>query len=509
MSAPAENSKHSARLPRLTRRWQYLAVVAAGGLFACGFAPVGLPLVSCLSLAVLYLFLRQAPVRQGILTAYLFGLGMLGAGVSWVQVSVHQFGLPYYSFSVSVTALMIALLAVFTALVGWVMGRWAPASGPWRVVAFAAAWTLSEWVRGWAFSGFPWLYAGYAMIDTPLVGFAPVAGVLSMTFLCALVSAAFAEAIRAVSVLRAMVAAVVATGLIQLAGFTLKHHSWTSPAGIERSATLVQGNIEQARKWDPEQLGPTMDLYRTLTEPHLGDALVIWPETAIPALAHVLRDYLTAMDGLARDRGTTLLLGIPIYSAEDGFRNSVIALGAANGRYDKRHLVPFGEYMPFRDLLGPLLRALKIPMSDFRPGPSEQVAITANGFGIGVSICYEDAFSREIRKSMPDAAVLVNVSNDAWFGDSLAPHQHLEIARMRAVEFQRYLLRATNTGISAIIAPDGTVTATLPQFQAGAVSGRYMPMTGVTPFAKFGNLPLLAGLVLLVIGSGWYRHKTK
>jgi apolipoprotein N-acyltransferase len=281
----------------------------------------------------------------------------------------------------------------------------------------------------------------------------------------------------------------------------LQHLEWTEPTGQPFRASLVQANIPQEQKWRAEQLLPTLRLYRDLTREHWDSAVVVWPETAVPALRHqVQENFLEPLAQDARQQETEVVLGIPIRGAEDGrYFNALVSTGSTEDAYYKRHLVPFGEFMPFKDWLGPLVELFEVPMSDFSPSRAARPLLKVGSYAVGASICYEDAFPAEVRQALPEAAYLINVSNDAWFGDSLAPHQHLEIARMRALESGRFLLRATNTGISAIIAPNGKLLGTIPAFERGVLTREVVPMTGATPYAKLGNQGIL-GLLAVLLG---------
>jgi apolipoprotein N-acyltransferase len=248
-----------------------------------------------------------------------------------------------------------------------------------------------------------------------------------------------------------------------------------------------------------------MEIYWDLTERNLDADLVVWPETAIPDFLHRVRDVLIEpMAVRAREEGTEIVLGIPVMETDTGRHfNALLSLGSREDLYAKRHLVPFGEFMPFKAWLGPLVDLFEVPMSDFSPGSSERPLLSVGDRVAGVSICYEDAFPAEVAQALPEAEFLINVSNDAWFGDSLAPHQHLEMARMRALENGRYLLRATNTGISAIIDRRGQVLGVIPAFVRGDVAAEVRPYSGATPYAKLGNAPaigLAAGMVLVGVG---------
>jgi apolipoprotein N-acyltransferase len=372
-------------------------------------------------------------------------------------------------------------------------------------VAFAGIWTVTEWLRGWVLTGFPWLYFGYSQVESPLAGFAPLGGALGISFAVALLGAVLAVAYRATTARGRGVALGLAIALIAC-GAILRRIDFGEAAGAPLQVALIQGNISQPIKWLPEERDSSLVLYRQLSEPHWGRDVILWPETAIPAFPDQVRDFLTEVGTRALDEGTALLTGIPTWPERaTGYRNSVIAIAEEPGRYDKHHLVPFGEYLPLRPLLGPILDFLAIPMSDFQAGEPAQEPIRIRGLPVSVTICYEDAYSSVVRRSLPEAALLVNVSNDAWFGNSLAPHQHLEIARMRAMEFRRDLLRATNTGISAIIDAHGRIVTRSAQFTATAISGEVRMRQGATPYALTGNPPIVL-LSLLAMVPAWRRR---
>jgi apolipoprotein N-acyltransferase len=480
--------------------WQrYLLAVASGAILPLAFAPFGIwPLVIA-SHAGLLLAIRGMHPRRAALTAWVYGLGMFGFGVWWVQVSIHQFGVPYYAFSVSVTVLFVMGMACYPALFAGLLNALAPRYETSRLILLAPAlWVVVEWLRATLFTGFPWLSLGYSQIDSPLAGFAPLVGVYG----CSLVVAAIAAGVVVwgFSAPKSRIAIAVGIGLTVFLGDRLTHKEWTRDAGPELQAVLVQGAVPQAIKWHDDLRQPTLELYRSLTEPHWDADIVIWPETAIPAFPFEVQETIQSLQIRASETNTDLLIGILSGEPWNGrYFNSIIDLGSTPGRYDKRHLVPFGEFFPFKDLVRSLALLLSIPMSDFTPGPKDQAAIEVAGYAAGLSICYEDAFPREIARALPAAAFLVNVSNDAWFGDTIAPHQHLEIARMRALETGRYLLRGTNTGVTAVIDHRGRILGQSAQFEANSLRTGLVPRTGITPYTRLGDRPLLAVMILIVV----------
>ena len=479
-----------------------LAALLGGAVLPFAFAPYGYYPLAIACLALMFHLWTTSSRRLAVIAGYCFGLGMFAHGVWWIQVSVHQFGLPLYSFSVPVTAGFVVLMSVYPALAAWLWHRCA-AGPPALRLLFAApvAWVGTEWLRGWLMTGFPWLLVGYAQTDSPLAAFAPVLGVHGLSLITAILAGVCTVLVTGTR--GARFAALGVAGIVAVGVVTLDRIAWTRDTGQVLPVALVQGAIPQSIKWHRDYRHPSIELYTELSGPYWGKSLIVWPETAIPAFAAEVPETLDALGTLARDSNTTLLAGIPRVDPADSSRyfNSVVQLGATEAYYDKRHLVPFGEYLPFDRWLRPLLDFLQVPMSNFSSGDIAQPPIVVDGHVVGVSICYEDAYATEIARALPDAGLLVNVSNDAWFGDSIAPHQHLQIARMRALEAGRYLLRATNTGISAVIDDRGRVVVRSGQFKPEVITADAIVRTGATPATRFPGwvIPGL-GLGLLLIG---------
>ena len=488
-------------------RWpvwgQLLLAFLAGALAVLGFAPFGLGLAALASLTLLF-FLWRHPARPGlnVWTGYAFGLGLMGFGVSWIRISIAQFGGVPPALAALITLLFVLFMALYFALAGWLGERLRKgADGLWLVAVLPAVWVLVEWLRGWLFTGFPWLSLGYSQIDLPLAGYGPLLGVFGISLVLA-VSAGLLN-------LWPRLAGALVLLALWAGGLGLKQLQWSQPAGEPIRVSLLQANIPQMDKWQRVNRVPTLNLYLDLTASVPDSRIVIWPETAVPARdTEVESSFLSPLDGLLREQGRDVLLGIVADGAGGGdYYNAMLSLGVSGrDRYYKRHLVPFGEYLPFDDWTRPLLDFLEIPMSDFSRGGNGKPLVTLAGHPVGIDICYEDAYGDEIIRALPEAALLINASNDAWFGDSLAPHQHLEIARMRAVETARYMLRATNTGISAIIDQHGVLRGTSPQFEMAVLSDDVVPLRGTTPFAYWGNIAVvvLAGLMLLF---AWWRRR--
>ena len=480
-----------------------LASLLAGALAVAGFAPLGVWPLPILSLAVLFALLaRTGSVRAGFVIGFVWGQGFFIAGVSWVFVSLSVYGGMAAWLAALATFLFCTFLALFPAAVGALQARW-PASPAWRsMVLMPLAWGVTEWVRGWIFTGFPWLVAGYSQVPaSPLAGYAPLVGVYGVSFLLALIAAllAWSVAARGRPATRAWAAAaIVALGV---GGQALRGLDWTTPDGAPTTVALLQGNIPQDMKWRPEVTLSTLESYARMAAASSAQ-LIVLPETALPLFESDLPGaYREGLTALGRKNGGDILTGLPTGSLDGAYYNSVISFGSAPGqRYHKVHLVPFGEYIPLKAFWGWVLDVLHIPLSDFARGAAGQRPLAIGGQRVAANICYEDAFGEEIIRQLPEASVLVNVSNLAWFGDSFAPWQHAQMSQMRALETGRMMLRATNTGATAIIDAKGRMLASLPLFSAGSLAGEIQGYAGSTPYVRWGNTPVLALWGLLGIG---------
>jgi apolipoprotein N-acyltransferase len=489
------------------------APFAFGAITVLGFAPFHFHFIPLATLAaLLLLWQRCKTARSAAAAGFAFGAGLFVGGVSWVYVSLHVYGGMPLAVAAFFTLLFCLYLACYPALVGALLWR-ARAITPLRLVAlFPALWALSEWLRGWMLSGFPWLATGYSQApDSPLAGYAPVFGVFGVSLVVAAVAGGIAWAMEAFLAYRSLprprklpagvVAGIGLAGLLLGTGAFLKAHEWTSPVGKPTSVTLLQGNIAQEMKWRPEHALATLDTYLDLTR-STDSRLILLPETALPMLnVDVPAEYFRALTDQAIRNGGDMLVGVPELDASGAYYNSVMSLGQGPSQiYRKHHLVPFGDYFPLRPVLGWVMNLLHIPMSDFSHGAKVQRPIRAAGQKIAVDICYEDAFGEEVIRQLPEATMLANFTNDAWWGDTVASRQHLQIAQMRALETGRPMLRATNTGVTAIIDPAGRIVASAPEFTTTKVSGEVRGYQGSTPYIAFGNAGFLAlALAMLLI----------
>jgi apolipoprotein N-acyltransferase len=510
----------AARIPASARA--PLVAFVLGAASVAGYAPLYLFPVAILALAALMLLWQRADTaRRAAVLGWWFGFGFFITGVSWVYVSLHTFGAMPAPLAGLFTLLFCAYLALFPAAVGYGFARLTAPLWLKLAVVAPALWTLTEWTRGWLFTGFPWLGLGYSQVPlSPLAGYAAVTGIFGVTLAAAVTAGLAALLIERLSAppaaqgarrgALAMHPAVALLVIVWLGGFALKQVEWTEPVGEPVEVSLLQGNIPQDIKWTEEGLRKTLHTYRQLTLESRAQ-LIVFPETALPLfLRDVPADYLNELAKHARRNDGNVLIGVVERLPDGRYYNSVVSFGAAATQvYRKSHLVPFGEFIPLRPVLGWIVNILTIPMQDFSRGSPEQRPMALAGLRVALNICYEDAFGEEIIRQLPEANLLVNVSNVAWFGRSIAPRQHLQISQARAMETGRYMLRATNTGMTAIIDQRGRVVEAAPQFTLAALTGPAQGYAGATPYVRWGNTPAIAlALALLaaaVMGARWRK----
>lgn len=498
-------------LQRHARGWRAdLAALLAGAATPAAFAPLGWWPLALLGPAILFALWLFADGRGAARRGAAFGLGFFGVGISWVFVSIYYHGYVPLPLSLFLTLLLVVVMALFPALLGYLIGRYFPPAFEKRyariklLLVIPAAWVVMEWVRGWFMTGFPWLSLGYSQTGTVLSGWAPVVGVFGLSWLVALTAALLVALLLDREGRRWYLLGGVA---IWSLAWPLQQSDWTEPAGGPLKVALLQGNVSQDTKWSPDNRLPTIELYTELTVQNWDADLIIWPETALPAFYNEVDFFLDELEQEARRHGTDLLIGLLSFG-EDGssYYNSMVSLtsdaAVPRGMYHKDHLVPFTEYLPLKWALGGIVDFMQVPMSDFSRGGSDQKPLQVAGQHAGISICFEDAFGEEVIRQLPEATLLVNVSNDAWFNDSWAPPQHMQMARMRALETERPMVRATNTGISVIFDAKGRELARAPQFEVAVVKAEVQPRRGMTLYALTGNW-LTVSLMALLLGVAW------
>jgi apolipoprotein N-acyltransferase len=485
-------------------RWPArVSSLLAGALMTLAYQPFGLSLLVFPLFALLLFHWLRSDARGVFIHVWLFTTGAVFTGNSWIFFSLYYHGGSPAILAVTIIVLLAMFLALFHAVTAYLFSRFCHSGELSRLlVVFPVAWLLAEWLRGYIWTGYAWVQPGYTQLDLPLSGYAPVIGTHAIGALIV-----FSSAVLVALLLKKLSwqKALFAVALVWTIGFVLKQVGWTRPAGEAVEVALIQGNIPQELKWKRHMHRPTLQMYQELTLENSDADLVIWPETAIPDYKHRVPAYLANMREAMEKSDTDLLIGLFIRNLDSGrYYNSVIS--ARGGEYRKRHLVPLGEYVPFRSLIGFINRWINIPMSDIDSGPDVQPLIKVAGQPVGISICFEDAFSRDVRRDLPEATLLVNMSNDAWFDGSHQSRQHHAIARMRALETGRYLMRATNTGISSVIGPRGEELAMATPFEREVLRASVLPMSGRTPYVFWGDAFILV-LALVLVGVACFRSR--
>jgi len=479
-------------------RWEIFSPVA-GLLLTLAFSPFNYSYLAIASLVfVISSWLNCSPGRAA-LRAYLYGLGLFGSGISWVYISIHDFGGAPLIGAVLVTVVIVCFWSLFPALTAYLSIKLSSKKNNkvflW-IIPFI--WVFIEYYRGyWFLNGFPWLQIAYTQLEAPLRGFVPIVGVYGTGFLLVTTAALIVAGINKAIKLKYVVSVLI---LIWGIGEYLATIKWTNIIGDPIKVALIQGNVAQDQKWLAKNRVKTLVNYQKMTEQNWDADIIIWPETAIPAyLSQVKKFYLDPLSAKAKLNSSDLIVSLPARGKDGEYFNTVLTLGENEAQYNKNHLLPFGEYLPLQPLSGWVLDALNIRLGDFTSGGDDQALLQAGGYPFSTSICYEDAFGEEAIRGMPEAAFLVNVTNDAWFGDSLEPHQHMQIAQMRALETGRYLMRVTNTGVTAIVGPDGVIVDKVAMFNTTVLRGHVLPMGGMTLYARLGDDIIVFTLLFVLV----------
>lgn len=475
-----------------------------GLLLPLSFAPFHQPIAAILSLALFYHELKKHSASTAFWGGMMYGLGFFGFGVSWVFVSINHYGHLNYVLSALITLLFLFYLSLFPALAAFAFAKLKTAIRPcWYPLLFSCIWVLSECLRSQLFTGFPWLTLGIGQFDNPFFNpLLPIIGVYGLSLISALL---------ATYLLRWRV-------LIPVSSLLLIFALYFQPAWVHLdkkpvSVAVIQANISMRDKWDEHLFWQLLEHYETQIHALLGKTqLVVLPESAIPLPTSYLREFFTDLQAKANQSNTAIILGIPQPTSinEDNYYNAMISLGAGKGNYLKQHLVPFGEYIPA--LFQPILQWLAIPDANLQSGEALQKLIRVQHHPIASLICYELAYGNLLRQQLPQAQWIVSISDDGWFGHSLAMYQQLQIAQVRSLQAGRYQVVSNNDGLSAIIDAQGKITDKLGAFTAGILQAKVFPATGMTPWVKWGDWPILLLCSLFLtwaLGQRYLSYKKK
>ncbi|AKQ33589.1 apolipoprotein N-acyltransferase [Candidatus Coxiella mudrowiae] len=477
-----------------------LFAILAGALLALAFAPANWFPIAFISPAILLSIWERYTPLQSLWRGWLFGLGFFGIGTSWIYVSIHKFGNANVPLAVLITILFIFILSVFIAIQGFSFSLLFRRKSmvTTSLFAFPAWWVIWEWLRSELFTGFPWLFLGYSQIHFPLKGFAPLIGVYGVSLIVALISGCL-YLLFFYKEIKIKILSVLVIVILLLMGGSLTTRQWTHPQKKILQVSIVQGNIYQTIKWDINCLFSILHTYYAETSKHWQSDIIVWPEAGIPIYSQQIPSFMDSLNKKAKENQTALIAGIPIYHEKtQQVFNGLTVLGEGHGLYLKRHLVPFGEYLPLTRLFSSVIKYFNIPMSDLSSGPWNQPAIYAKNISFAPFICYEIAYPFEVLNSMEGKAFIVVVSDDSWFNDTIASAQQLQITQMRALETGRYLIYSTNTGITAIIDPSGKIHQSVPQNKLIVLTGQITPMSGKTPLMKWNYYPIL-GIVIIFL----------
>lgn len=490
----------------------FIAAALCGILLMFAFAPFSVFPLAIIAMTGLCALIYHANPRRSFWLGFSFGAGLFGTGIYWVYISISRYGDVPGIIALFITACLIAYMSVFPAVACYLTNRYFSKDARSKVLyAFPAIWVLTEWVRSWAFTGFPWLLIGYSQTNSPLKGYAPILSVygisLALTLTGGLIVNAIMESRR--NHYLSMYKNLFAVAIIWILGALLSLIPWTQPTGKPVTVSLVQGNIPQTLKWDPDNIALSFTGYTKLTEPLWGKSdIIIWPETAIPVPLQDVRDFVNDLSEHAKKSGSQLIFGIPVQTPEeDGYYSAVVTVGKYQSAYVKRQLVPFGEYVPLQSISARVLDFMNVPMSNMKAGRPHQAPLTLGNIKILPSICYEITYP-ELSMSRDKAiSMLLTITNDAWFDRSTAQAQHLQMAAMRSIEMARPSLFVSNDGITAIIDTNGNVTSSAPTHVAYVLQGSVQSYTGLTPWMGNGIDPLLVILLVMLFVS--YRSKRK
>ncbi|WP_407702339.1 apolipoprotein N-acyltransferase [Vibrio algarum] len=479
-----------------------------GASTTLAFAPYQLWPMAILSPILFILLIHKVSSKAASFIGFMFGLGQFSIGISWVHISIDTFGGMPKAASLFLMILLVSYLSIYPALFAGLTNRLFPTDSKTRYLfAIPSLWLLTDLARGWVMTGFPWLLLGYSQLESPLSGLAPIGGVQLITLAILVCSSAIAWVF-----IKHKPIGLILPFIIFLSTYGLKSIDWVTPdKSTHTSFALIQGNISQEKKWLPSERWPTLMKFLDLSRINWDADIVIWPEAAIPALEKELPSFLLNVDKAARMNETALITGVVTQNQLGSYHNSVLTLGDTPSgeynydtqpRYKKHHLLPFGEFVPFADILRPIAPFFNLPMSSFSRGDLVQDNIVGKGRYFATALCYEIIFGEQVRKNIDqNTNFILTLSNDAWFGDSIGPLQHMEIAQMRALETGKPVIRATNNGVTAITDYKGNIIAQIPQFKTEVLRAEVTSSKGQTPFLTLGQWPMIVFLIVSLVVS--------
>ena len=488
--------------------YPFLISLFSGAIFSFALAPYYYWWLALLSPALLYASLHQRSARQAFGIGWAYGFGLWFVGAFWLYTSIHVYGDTSAFLSVLMIGFMALVMGLFTAVQTWLYRRFFPETP----LTFAPLWVFFEWAKTWIFTGFPWLFAGYAFTERFLDHYAPLFGIFGVSFVVILLACALVE------ILNKRLFWIVPSVLLLLGAWGASYLNFVQEKEEDPlSVSLIQGNIPQDLKWLTQYQVKTLEIYANLSRTEWGRDLIVWPESSIPMFQTDIQPFLDAMNTQAEKSGTAWVTGIPYWDLNASeaeqhpmYYNSIMASGdASNGLYKKQRLVPFGEYIPLSGWLSWVLPALQNDpsMSGFSRGASHQLPLNIKNHPLGAAICYEVAYPNLTRRNASQSDYLVTVSNDAWFTGTAGPWQHLQMVQMRAKENGRWFIRATNTGVTAFIDHHGHIVKQAPTDQATVLRGELPAMQGQTLYMRLSDWPILAFSLLLLIVGWIYRPR--
>lgn len=480
--------------------WLSLVALFSGTLLPIAFSPFNIYSVAFILPAILLIIWLHSSAKRAFWIGWLFGLGFFGTGTSWIYISIHQYGNASVPLAAVITFAFCAFLALFFGLFGYVFRKFFARYSDAKqcLLVFPALWLVFEYLRSTVLTGFPWILLGYSQLTTPLRGFSPIFGVYGLSLLTAIISGALVLLATKQHRIPKIIAMLLIFGLIG-SGWLFENHAWTKPTATPIKVSLIQGNIPQTVKWDPSYVLANINVYKHLTLDHLSSHLIVWPEGAFPIYAQDAAPFISQLSKLAAHNHGNIIFGVPIRDDKTQlYYNGLLLIGDNQGQYLKRHLVPFGEYTPLTSLFGKAMQYFNIPMSSFTPGPRHQPDLKVQNIRIAPFICYEIVYPVQVLNASSHSELLLTVSDDSWFGHSIALMQHLQMAQMRSLEVGRFQLLSTNTGVTAFISPLGKIIQGSSIDQRVVLTDDVQPMTGKTPLMRWHYYPVI-GMVLLML----------